>query len=93
MYRWRAPFVIPPLWGCGAHEPERGNGRWTGERWWSGWRACDRRSSGKCEVRLGALETTFALALWDVCGALGLTEEERAEVLGASELLPVSVRC
>jgi hypothetical protein len=34
------------------------------------------------EVSLGALETTFVLALWDVCGALGLTERERAEVLG-----------
>jgi hypothetical protein len=36
----------------------------------------------KGEESLGALETTFALALWDVCGALGLTERERDEVMG-----------
>ena len=34
------------------------------------------------EVRIDTLETTFALALSDVCYALGLTEEEHAEVLG-----------
>jgi hypothetical protein len=34
------------------------------------------------EVRTAALETTFALALSDVCCALGFTEEEHDEVLG-----------
>jgi len=34
------------------------------------------------EVRIAALETTFALALSDVCCALGLTAEEHDEVLG-----------
>jgi hypothetical protein len=34
------------------------------------------------EVEIDDLETSFALALWDVCGALGLTEAERTEVLG-----------
>jgi hypothetical protein len=34
------------------------------------------------EVRIAALETTFALALSDVCCALGLTDEEHDEVLG-----------
>jgi len=34
------------------------------------------------EVRIAALETTFALALSDVCCALGLAGEEHDEVLG-----------
>lgn len=34
------------------------------------------------EVGIAALEATFALALSDVCCALGLTEEEHDEVLG-----------
>jgi|GEM_PF-3719226 len=32
--------------------------------------------------KIVSLETTFALALSDVCDALGLTGEERAQVLG-----------
>lgn len=34
------------------------------------------------EVRIAALATTFALALSDVCCALGLTDEKHDEVLG-----------
>lgn len=34
------------------------------------------------EVRTADLETTFALALSDVCDALGLTDEEHDQVLG-----------
>jgi len=33
-------------------------------------------------VRIAALEALFALALWDVCRALGLSEEECDVVLG-----------
>ncbi len=36
------------------------------------------------DVPIAALETPFALALSDVCAALGLTSAERDEVLGCA---------
>jgi hypothetical protein len=49
------------------------------------------RREVEAEDQLGieALETSFALALWDVCGALCLTEAERTEVLGNSAIAHV----
>jgi hypothetical protein len=47
--------------------------------------ACLRREvEAEAGVSVVELETSFALALWDVCGALELTEPERATVLGQS---------
>jgi len=45
------------------------------------------------EMRIAALETTFALALSDVCCALGLTGEDHAEVLGQAATAYVTEIC
>ena len=43
-----------------------------------------RETEAEAGVSVVELETSLALALWDVCGALGLTDTERTEVLGHS---------